>query len=377
MAGPIAKVTIQAVRGIRGEVALDLKGSSLVLRGDNGTGKSSIVHALRWALLGEGAPTMDDTDASQSSFYRHVEEKPNAPRVVVTLGKSGGSIEVTPMGVIADEKGRAFRDACCRATPFLRRPDLLRFLEAKPGERFKYLETFLDLELADKVRDSLAGRAKATDETAKGKRHEHDILLAKAAALLPITRKNVSTWDALHAALISWGIELGRTLPTVAPWEALEEHAAEIAPLVQGEALGKRRTELTQLQERLSKLPTPKDPSVSLARVRELERQTSAATLARLLEEAVAVVTGDVGLEACPVCEQSINRYDLLERLRIRKVALDELATARDEIEQLGLAWGQHLRTLDALLDDIDHAATTPDTAPPRIQLPSVIGVSV
>jgi predicted ATPase len=46
----IQQVEIAGVRGIRSSITLPLEGRSLLLHGDNGTGKSSVERALRWAV---------------------------------------------------------------------------------------------------------------------------------------------------------------------------------------------------------------------------------------------------------------------------------------------------------------------------------------
>ena len=50
----LQKVVMSAFRGVPGELVLDLGNSqSLVVFGENGTGKSTIADALEWYLTGE------------------------------------------------------------------------------------------------------------------------------------------------------------------------------------------------------------------------------------------------------------------------------------------------------------------------------------
>ncbi|MCA9056515.1 MAG: AAA family ATPase, partial [Planctomycetaceae bacterium] len=135
----IKSVSIRAIRGIRHEITLPLDGKSWLIHGDNGTGKSSIERALRWALLGTEVPSEDESLSSEASCRRHVLEAADSPRVTVELskGQSQGRIEVNSSGSDSDDVGTVFQSACRRGNPFLRRLDLLDFLNFKPSDRFR------------------------------------------------------------------------------------------------------------------------------------------------------------------------------------------------------------------------------------------------
>ena len=50
----VQRLVMRAFRGIPGEMTVDFgKGASVVVYGDNGTGKSTIADALEWYFLGE------------------------------------------------------------------------------------------------------------------------------------------------------------------------------------------------------------------------------------------------------------------------------------------------------------------------------------
>jgi hypothetical protein len=90
------------VRGVRSDLRIALGGQSLIVRGDNGTGKSSVVRGLQWALRDEAAPT-GSAATGEEPFRAHVLEAPTAPRtsidfvdrtslVVATDGVTGESL---------------------------------------------------------------------------------------------------------------------------------------------------------------------------------------------------------------------------------------------------------------------------------------------
>lgn len=67
----IKAISIRAIRGIRHEITLPLDGKSWLVHGDNGTGKSSIERALRWALLGAEGPSSEKALSTEASCRRH------------------------------------------------------------------------------------------------------------------------------------------------------------------------------------------------------------------------------------------------------------------------------------------------------------------
>jgi hypothetical protein len=130
----ICRVVIEHFRGVPGVLTLDLSPGqaiqpvSLILAGDNGTGKSSIVDAIEFALQGHIAQSKylkTLTAPSVPSFA--VDE---LPRVSVTLDSG----QVVTRGVIRDdEEGFLVTTALPHpgfgVSPFvLRRQDILRFM---------------------------------------------------------------------------------------------------------------------------------------------------------------------------------------------------------------------------------------------------------
>ncbi|MBL9021832.1 MAG: AAA family ATPase, partial [Myxococcales bacterium] len=47
MRARIQRLTVEGVRGVLPKLVIELEGKTVLLRGDNGTGKSSIVQGLR------------------------------------------------------------------------------------------------------------------------------------------------------------------------------------------------------------------------------------------------------------------------------------------------------------------------------------------
>lgn len=337
----LGTITIRALRGIRSELEVKLDGKSMSLQGDNGTGKSSIVHGLRWVLLGVNPPAAQASFDSEEGLRRHIlETDPEAPRVVIDLVPRG-RIEITPERCIADADGEAFQRACMRANPFLRRPDLLGFLTAKPGERFKYLETFLDLDTADALREAIVGRAKAADDVLKNSQHTLETDLAKAASLLPVVDRKPATWGHVLRSFIAWGQRLGIAISTDSSWAELEMTAISVGDTLAGESIAKNRAALVDCDESLRMLQLPPDGALLLAQVIAQETRLSYAELAALLDGAMGYFENVVDADNCPVCEQSVSRGELMVRLAARRSELNEIEVVRRRLRGIGDEWGR------------------------------------
>ncbi|MTJ09157.1 AAA family ATPase [Anabaena sp. UHCC 0204] len=148
MATKIAKVSIENFRGISTQLIMDFKSTfddsphSLILFGDNGTGKSSVVDAIQFALQKEIGKDRKIT-AIRSLFGK------NKPSVQITL--ANGRVVNTKLQIQRE------RDEDFYIAPFvLRRADILRFLNTPDEKRqlifFNYRFTSDDIK--DEIRHS-------------------------------------------------------------------------------------------------------------------------------------------------------------------------------------------------------------------------------
>lgn len=333
----IDSVLVQAVRGIRTPVQLVLSGSSLLVRGDNGTGKSSIVHALMWALRGERA--VWDEQRAGGDAWHHVLEEPGKALVQLELS-NGGSIRITTDGVQANAEGSRFRRACERANPFLPRRQLLEFLEQRPVDRFQYLQSFLDLECVDATQAALAERISKHQSAANATRAECDRLIGGVLRDAPIQQAQLpSSWEELTAILQQWASQVG---VNVATWGDLLDRVDELQD-------GTNLSDTCQTRNRLNAAHSnlqhwqgeawPDDPEPEWVRLRELERDATDGKVLSLLEEAAAYLSTTAGTSTCPVCEQRVVQSELATSLGQRIAALNAICDLRKSLQTIAQEW--------------------------------------
>lgn len=346
----IGKIRIKAVRGIRSELSLDLDGRSLLLRGDNGTGKSSIAQALRWAVT--GSPTSPTSSALPPEFQRHrLETDPAASEVTVDLVPSGRIVMKAGLrdDVQTDDVGRAYVDACVRSNPFLQRDELLGFLSNSPGDRYKYLERFLELDRAERLGASLGPLAKEHESLAKAAQTERDRLLSLATSRLPSPAPAPRSFGELLARTVDRARALGFAVQDVSAVSDLDAVRTKLGATAPNNATTERRVELAGALERARALVPPDHPRTLLERLRDAEQRALETDLASLLGHALDVVEKHPSLETCPVCEQSVEVAALTTRLRARLAVLAEVREAAQLASELGGEWREFLVALDGL----------------------------
>jgi len=373
---PIERLQIQGVRGIRRELILELGGSSLVLRGDNGTGKSSIVAGLLWALRGEQEPS-SARPGTEQSYRANVLDGPSKSRVVVKLS-NGASLRVSPGSVEGDKGGLALREGCKRSSPFLLRKQLLRFLDDRPVDRFRYLEAFLDLEQADATREALQARARYHESAAELHRETLDAKLrtVTAAGVPREFLPSALSWSSVVAGLVAWSDQLG--LPPAAPnWSDLLAVANRMGPLLQGDNLARTRVVLEAALASLQKVhDSPSDPAPLLQKIERLLIDATDASIVPLLEEAARHFAMHKDATTCPVCRQAIGS-DVSEKITQRLHGLRELRQCRESASMNGVSWRSYLKSVLAAVDayigarGLKSLAEDPEAplAPPGIEM--------
>lgn len=338
----IASVSVRGVRGVRDTVKIALGERGLVLRGDNGTGKSSIVEGIRWALLGE-------MPAAENEDYRTHLRAEGASEVSVELAPRGTI--VLRDGTLDDEattdEGRAFIDHCRRSRPFLRRAELLALLQGEPGQRFQYLAKFFDLAPVDSLERDL--------EKGLGERRARIEQLENAARRRLETIVEPVSWkgaapagvDELERYVLEEAARLG--LARGDEGAPLDELAARAAATCGSGSQAARRSELHAAVTEADKMVPPDAPKTALEPLRSAELAATENGLQSLLEGALAHIETRPSRTDCPVCEQAIVSADLVARLKARLALLSDVQQATARVSALAEHWHEFLRALRRL----------------------------
>lgn len=160
----LSKINIQAFRGIP-DLELDLDGKSLIIKGENGSGKSSIVDAIELFFTGKILHLDGIRGLSLHNHGTHVNYKPEDVKISLTFNPGNITMIRTFNSSFSIPKGlEPFFKITNNGTFILRRSQLLEFISSQPAERFRAIGSIIGIEALDKqelemmrLRDELEG----------------------------------------------------------------------------------------------------------------------------------------------------------------------------------------------------------------------------
>lgn len=144
----LKNLKVKACRGIIDGPELHFESGGLLLCGSNGMGKSSFIDAIEKVLTGK-CSSLDTGDQSISwtKYGTHIESK-KPPEIEITLtdGNKDESVKLDTHPPTIDKNIQTFLTVATQHSFILRRRTLLNFIDAKPQERYKAVEGFLNLD---------------------------------------------------------------------------------------------------------------------------------------------------------------------------------------------------------------------------------------
>jgi len=149
----IKSIDIENLRGIRRNIHLDLDNKSLIIFGENGKGKSSIIDGIEYAL------TKDIKHISSSC--REVSLQKHAPNIYANFKDIKVKIEFKDGSTLSNREepkegtlAYKIRNSITGNINILRRSQLLDAIFAQPKERYDLLKQFLPLTEINKFEDA-------------------------------------------------------------------------------------------------------------------------------------------------------------------------------------------------------------------------------
>ena len=342
----IKKVHIRAFRGIP-ELELELNGRSLLLQGENGTGKSSIVEAIEFFFTGEVSRLEGIKGLSLRRHGPHVNFTHDDVNVEITFDP--GNVSLNRDFSSAPSPPDQFNDyfqITQKGTFILRRSQILEFIMSQPAERFRAIGSIIGIEPLDNVelemmrlRDELKGKVTSKEEEIKRLIGELSHIIGKditsVADVLP----------ALNEILKK------ANLPMINSLEEVDKHAEEMLKTV------KKAESIDKIGAINEILKITNIPFISQEIVSELEALNEHVkhllqdqvrvelSVADLLESGRKVIEQEK-MEICPLCEQKIDRERLLSRIENRLKTLQKLSDKAAEIRRNSVLVIDNLREI-------------------------------
>jgi energy-coupling factor transporter ATP-binding protein EcfA2 len=330
----VQRLVMHAFRGVPNEMTVDFgKGESIVVYGDNGTGKSTIADALEWYFTG-GIELLSHEGRHHAMRYVGGETDGVTSVEVVTTGTLGGKV------VLPDERNAETFHAIRRETFLLRGRTLADFINKTKTEKWKALVEILGLDAIESLREDLQ---RARNELRKiSKAAEEQVHTYQRA--LTSGSEEVSD-DTVLANLQQICKMLG-----VDPPGSLDQvvDPSWLTAAVGASAAVPEASDRESLLAEIKTLSTPASDRraveawnhlVSSERARLLPRASLVREAKRLFE------TGSIDQGRCPLCGQTVDDQNLARRI---EDALVEVMEASRDLERFRDPVAQQVDDLEA-----------------------------
>lgn len=351
----IKAISIHAFRGIP-DLELILDGKNLILRGENGTGKSSIVEAFEFFFTGK--LLMFEGEGTQSlSLQRHTPHK--------NFSKDDISIKVSfdPGNIILERTFksepkppaplRQYLKAAQRGTFILRRSQILKFITSIPAERFRAIGSIIGIEQLDNVELAMKrAYEEAEENVVKDKKRTSDIL-SKISEYLG---KNITDIKQALAAVNEKTREVNLT--PLRSFDEANELNEQFLKSFKESANIEQIMKLNEAIEQLKQFSVDEeivncliDLNTKLKPFLE-ERIKRELFLRDFLTRGQQVIEQDER-NICPLCGQDIDRQALLEQIKSRLQTLSELSAEATEVRRLVSEIEDKLGSLEESIEKI------------------------
>ena len=317
MTMPLQSLTIRGFRGATQSVNIAFDDKPVVMIfGENGTGKSTIVDAIDFVCNEHAGPLEGRQSTPVKDFLPALGSK--ASELQVELKWLTKTFSATLSGSRANVTGPIPRPKA----KILRRSQILDIIDARPADRYEAFKRFVAVPNVEKAENALreAARTAGSDfeiaaQNLSNSQHELTRLYKEAGSPQP----DLKTWakgkndtDPKDLTAIQSGIDaLLSLVKAAADTLAARNRANEQAAL-----------DIQAVQSLTIDLQAA-----------EGESEEAKSDLLRLLDSAEEYLTNHEDTAECPVCEQGIDRTELLSRIAVRKASGTKVAEANRKLD--------------------------------------------
>jgi len=374
MSAKIKAINIHAFRGIP-DLELELDGKSLLLRGENGTGKSSIVEAIEFFFTGEISYLAGTKGISLQRHGPHVNFEPDDVNVEITFDP--GSVYLNRTFAFSPSPPEQFKDyfqITQKGTFILRRSQILAFITSKPADRFRTIGSIIGIEPLDEIEREMM---RLRDDL-KGEIHyEEKEIVRLINELSEIMGKDITKVEEVLLALNE--VLQEANLPLIKSLDDVDKHAEEMLRTVKkaeiidrigvlNEIVGETKTALIN-EEIVSDLTRLDDKVKSLLQ----EHVKLELSIVDLLETGQKVIEkGEMNI--CPLCKQKIDRERVLAEIDTRLKTLQGLSENASEVRSISVPIIDKLREIADKLNSINSKIDSfPELEEEKIQVAQAI----
>lgn len=356
MVAKVKTINIQAFRGIP-ELNLELKGKNLVLKGENGTGKSSIVEAIEFFFTGK-LSFFEGIGTQTLSLRRHGPHKDFSEEDVnVQMTFDPGGISLARSFEDSPSPPKQFKDyfeVAERGTFILRRAQILKFILSRPANRFRAIASILGIEPLDDIELQMKSAYDHLAGSVESKQQRISEILDEISGLLG---KKVSKSERILTAINDQLEEV--KLSSLESLGDVEKPAEEMLSTLRET---RDLSQIAKLNQIIGELETPLVSEEVAQLVNELSTKVeclfedqlalSDLSMAELLEKGQQAIK-DTKVDICPLCGQEIERKKLLKDINTRLQTLSALSEQASDIRKMSAAVEDRLGAIEGKIQSL------------------------
>jgi len=337
------KLLLKSFRGATQPFELEFKNSDrlTILFGENGTGKTTITDGFDFIFRGTAGSLAAKSLDGKSPFSSLPSLGVPSSQLLVSWEEEGQIRTCT----LSNNKPVIGGEPLQSKLRALRRSDLAGLLEDTPANKYKHIQSFVELERLEGQEIALTALVKKLTTSQPGCRERAERAFAE------LKRLHEERTEQQDGDPISWARSVASPVSPAqmtaqAKWTAL---LAAISGLNEtGSAFFESRQRLEQTSKVLQLTTETKD---------QLSKDYSAelADSLPLLEAARAFLGKHVATEVCPLCEQSKEGASLSAEIASKLETLSKLREAQKDVDRAALDYShaeRQLRTVRAKLSE-------------------------
>jgi len=335
MTSKIKKVKINSLRGIR-DLELQIDGKKLLIYGENGTGKSSIVDAIEFFFSGTISHLKGVRGISLQNHGPHIHFEKDDMNVEITFNP-GNITLIRNFSLMSSppEHLKSYFQITQKSAFILRRSQLLEFIISRPAERFRVIGSIIGIESLDnielemkKVFDKIKGEIEFCNTRFKKIINE----------LSNIMNEKIGGIDDILPTINKVLKEVN--YPQMKSLEMFDEYSEKLL----------NYTKKTKSFDKIHLLKMIRETTTHKLVEEEIEKKIYLLNtkITKILDEDFILknyihnilyngltILKEQKSEKCPLCEQEIERQNLMKRVESRLNTLNDLSNTASEIRKL------------------------------------------
>ena len=359
----ISKLHVKGYRGITNEVDLLFDGKSLILFGENGTGKSSFVEAIERLFTGKISSLDGRARGLSSARHGPSTEVPDGGHEIEVTFDDGSIFNLDTSLESMPDHITSYLLAAEQPLFILRRSQILQLIEKEPRERGDLLQPFLPLSEWNEIQNAFKQSSDIANQRAQESKQALERVISGLSDLLELPSQSAPFTEEVFVEHMNMRLSKQSFTTIDTPQEvqaalhSVEQKLSSFGDISAHIAFHNLAGQIDAI--------TP-DLQIDwlaafLKEIRELQSQEQAQ--ARLFFEEVLQKglkwIEQAKLDDCPLCEQPIDRLATAERIQHRLSEVEQLIMARRNADEVKHSAVSNLEDLTRKLTDIESEAST------------------